>query len=84
MQLSVHHSFYEALRWLLAHPTAVWHGYDLVSAGMRPRNAFLLRQDAMRRQPAMEACTYNNIPRHGACACIVYISPLDTTLTRPT
>ena len=58
MQLSVHHGFYEALRWHLAHEHAVWHDHELLRAGMRPRNADLLLREARRRQPDMEACIY--------------------------
>jgi len=54
VQLSVHHGFYEALRWHLAHEHAVWHDHELLRAGMRPRNADLLLREARRRQPDME------------------------------
>ena len=56
MQLSVHHSFYEALRWHYAHDAAEWHNHKLVLPGMRPRTANLLLLDARHRKPNMEAC----------------------------
>jgi len=56
VQLSVHHSFYEVLRWHYAHDAAEWHNHKLVLPGMRPRSANLLLRDALSRRPNMEAC----------------------------
>ena len=58
VQLSVDHSFYEVLRWYWGHPDAVWLDHELVSPGMRPQDALSLLEDARRRQPDLEACTY--------------------------
>ena len=57
VQLSVHHSFYESVRWFYAHGDAEWRDHQLVLPGIRPRDANLLVLDAQRRQPNMEACT---------------------------
>ena len=46
VQLSVHHSFYESVRWHWAGVDARWQGHRLLWAGMRPRNALLLVQQA--------------------------------------
>ena len=60
VQLSVEHGFYEALRWHFAHPDAMWSHTPraLLCAGMRPRNAYFLLVDAMRRWPDMQASIF--------------------------
>jgi len=49
VQLSVHHGYYEALRWHWAHTEAKWIDHKLVAAGVRPRNALLLLRAARSR-----------------------------------